>query len=412
MASTIYRKTDLQDVVSYLRELNKKYILLFGYNGTGKTRLSMEFKEAGKKHIGSTLTTKDGELITTKAGDEIFVTERIQDTLYFNAYTEDLFTWDNDIEADTHRVLLLNKNSKFFSGIQEQDMENKIRPILHRYSDFNFLIDYSYIKKNATGKEEEPEYWAVNFIREEIVEEKAQNVEYIKISRGEENIFIWCFFLAVAQLAIDKQVGYEWVKYIYIDDPISSLDDNNAVAVACHLAYLLKNKASDIKFVISSHHSLFFNVMWNELFQERKNFQPYILAKDKNTREYTLQYTKDTPFFHHVALLKELKRIADSNELYTYHFSLLRNILERTATFHGFNSFSACIKKNEEKDPDGIVHARLINVLSHGNYMVFEPTEMIDENKENFKIILKDFMDSYLFNPELFELPVEENTAQ
>lgn len=387
MSSTIHRKADLQDVVTYLRGLDKKYILLFGYNGTGKTRLSMEFKEAGKK------------------GDE-------RDTLYFNAYTEDLFSWDNDLDSDTHRVLLLNKDSQFFAGIQEQDMENKIRPILHRYADFNFLIDYKYRKKNANGESEGPEYWAVNFIREEIVEETAQNIEYIKISRGEENIFIWCFFLAVAQLAIDQQEGYDWVKYIYIDDPISSLDDNNAVAVASHLAQLVINKDTEIKFVVSSHHSLFYNVLWNELGQERKKFQPYFLARDKTTREFTLQYTKDTPFFHHVALLKELKRIADSGKLYTYHFSLLRNILERTATFHGFNNFSTCIKKDGVNDPEGIVHTRLINVLSHGNYIVFEPTEMIDENKEYFKRILDDFMSNYRFNPELFVEPTEQTTSQ
>lgn len=387
MASIIHRKRDLHDVVAYIRELDKKYILLFGYNGIGKTRLSMEFKETGKNG-----------------------TER--DTLYFNAYTEDLFSWDNDLDSDTHRVLLLNKNSKFFAGIQEQDMENKIRPILHRYADFNFIIDYKYKKKNASGVEEGPEYWAVNFIREELVNETAQNIEYIKISRGEENIFIWCFFLAVAQLAIDKQEGYDWVKFIYIDDPISSLDDNNAVAVASHLAQLVMKKESEIKFVISSHHSLFYNVLWNELRQERKKFQPYFLDKDKTTGEYTLQYTKDTPFFHHVALLKELKRIADSNELYTYHFSLLRNILERTATFHGFSNFSACIKKDEENDPEGIIHTRLINVLSHGNYIVFEPTEMIEENKEYFKKILDDFMNNYRFNPELFIEPTEQHTVQ
>ena len=30
-------------------------------------------------------------------------------------------------------------------------------------------------------------------------------VEDIKISRGEENIFIWCFFLAIVQLALDDE---------------------------------------------------------------------------------------------------------------------------------------------------------------------------------------------------------------
>jgi hypothetical protein len=36
-------------------------------------------------------------------------------------------------------------------------------------------------------------------------------------------------FLAVAQLAIDKTRKNE-LKYIYIDDPISSLDDHNAIS--------------------------------------------------------------------------------------------------------------------------------------------------------------------------------------
>ncbi len=54
----------------------------------------------------------------------------------------------------------------------------------------------------------------------------------IKVSRGEENIFIWCFFLAIVQLVLDGAEAYKWVKYVYIDDPISSLDEHNAIAVA------------------------------------------------------------------------------------------------------------------------------------------------------------------------------------
>lgn len=70
---------------------NKDFILLFAYNGTGKTRLSMEFKEAGK----------------SKEGIE-------RDTLYFNAFTEDLFHWDNDLKNDTERHLKINADSRFF----------------------------------------------------------------------------------------------------------------------------------------------------------------------------------------------------------------------------------------------------------------------------------------------------------
>ena len=346
-----------------------RYLLLFAYNGTGKTRLSMGFKEAGKS-IDSA------------------------DTLYFNAFTEDLFSWDNDLDNDTRRVLKLNADSRFFAGLQELEMDNRIRPLLQRYADFDFKID--------------TDNWTVTFEREIKNGDVSEVVEHIKISRGEENIFIWCFFLAVAQLAIDEQEAYSWVKYLYIDDPISSLDDNNAIAVASHLSQLLKSQ-SNIKAVISSHHTLFFNVMWNEL-NENKKLQPYFLSADIDGNGYSLRYTNNTPFFHHIALLKQLHEAAESDSLYTYHFNILRNILEKTATFHGFKNFSACIKK-EPSDPDGIVHARMVNVLSHGNYSLFEPAEMLPENKQYFKTILLGFMADYRFDPDLFPPQPEQITV-
>jgi hypothetical protein len=88
---------------------------------------------------------------------------------------------------------------------------------------------------------------------------------------------------------------------------------------------------------------------------------------------------------------------------------MLRAVLEKTASFHGFKGFSACIKPAAD-DADGILHTRLINVLSHGNYSLFEPTEMVPENKDYFRRILTDFMERFPFNPELFEEPQQAAT--
>src|SRR4051812_48705757 len=92
---------DLPALATHLRQElakpNKRFALLYAYNGTGKTRLAGAFKDLGKN------------------GDE-------RDTLYFNAFTEDLFSWDNDLEHDRERVLKMNANSRFFKALGEIEM--------------------------------------------------------------------------------------------------------------------------------------------------------------------------------------------------------------------------------------------------------------------------------------------------
>jgi energy-coupling factor transporter ATP-binding protein EcfA2 len=349
----------LKEIAEYFRMLleEKKYIVLFAYNGTGKTRLSGEFKSLGQQIIEE-------------------VGGKTADTLYYNAFTEDLFYWDNDLDNDAERLLKLNSNSRFFSGLKDLEMESRIRPLLHRYADFDFTINY--------------ERSTISFFRDTLISGAIQRVDNIKISRGEENIFIWCFFLAVVQLVVDQVESYNWVKYIYVDDPISSLDDNNVIAVASHLAKLMSD--NDVKVIISSHHALFFNVLCNEI----NNAEQMFLQRNTAHDTYILKDTRKTPFFHHVALLKELKKAADTGELYTYHFNILRSILEKTASFHGFAHFSSCIRKGEgEDDP---VYKRILDLLSHGNYSLFDPNEMVEENKEHFKRILSNFLEDYNFN--------------
>jgi len=284
---------DLNALAAYLRQEleNKKFILLYAYNGTGKTRLSTAFKDLGK------VVNTDGE------------TER-RDTLYFNAFTEDLFLWDNDLENDSERKLTLNTDSRFFAGLESMEMDNRIRTLVDRYADFEFRIDTT--------------TWEVAFAREFRVrkdgtdgnkvdsadagpgegEYETRREEAIKVSRGEENIFIWCFFLAIVELALDDDGSgpYKWVRHIYIDDPISSLDEHNAIAVANHLAKLLKRPESRLKTVISTHHTLFFNVLCNEL----KRANKYFLSRYWSPEGLLLLETCDTPFFHHVAALAEL----------------------------------------------------------------------------------------------------------
>ena len=375
---TIDKFNNLSGIASHFRKdltgdnrKMKDLILFFAHNGTGKTRLSMEFKQAGKQFDA------DGK-----------VTAR--DTLYFNAFTEDLFSWNNDLENDTNRFIQLNSDSAFFDGLHELDLDVKIESFFHNYVDLTFDIDY----KNST----------VLFSRSIIIDGTEQKAENIKISRGEENLFIWCFFLAICELAIDKDPAYDWVKYIYIDDPISSLDENNAISVACDLVNLIARKDNQIKTVISTHHSLFFNVLYNEFGRKLKNKRYFLHFKEPD--EYSLQETGDTPFFQHIAILSELKQVVESNEIYTHHFNALRSILEKTAGFFGYDKIDRCIHGLE----DEILFERALQLFSHGKYSIFDPKEMGDDNKDLFKRIFNGFLQKYEFYfPEIF---MEETTEE
>ncbi|MBI0552111.1 MULTISPECIES: AAA family ATPase [Enterobacterales] len=365
----IRNRNNLHKVVELIRDDLRQsdnggvdVVLLYAYNGTGKTRLSMEFKNAGKR----------------KRGQD-------RDTLYFNAFTEDLFHWDNDLAGDANRVLQINSDSKFFEGFKELALEEKIFTYLARYSNFNFKVDYDNWNVSFSKLVKNPRYRPESEEPETIVQDN------IKISRGEENIFIWCVFLAICELVIDGAEAYNWVKYFYIDDPISSLDDNNAIAIGSDLAKLLKRSIGKVKTVISSHHSLFFNVMCNEL--KKQSHKSYFIYS-RNGDGYSLQSTTDTPFFHHVAMLSELKKAADAGRLYTNHFNVLRGVLEKTSAFFGFKDFSGCIHGID----DEVLFSRALNLLSHGDYSLFDPKELTEDNKQLFNSILNGFLERYAFD--------------
>lgn len=372
---------NLRKLVTRLRDdlNNAELVLVYAYNRTGKTRLSMEFKDAGKRRNNGAA-----------------------DTLYFNAYTEDLFTWENDLDGDSARHLKLHPNSAFFNGLRDLALDETIAGYLSRYADFDFDIDY--------------EKWKVSF--------RKDPAENIKISRGEQNIFIWCLFMAICERMLDGHISYESRKFLYIDDPISSLDDNNAISVACDLAQLLRRAATrkdvngapaPLKVIFSSHHALFFNVMCNEIGRAKEGepkvtHRRYFLHRRNGDAVYTLRATEDTPFFHHVATLAELQVAADPQKgrLYTFHFNALRSIMEKTAAFFGHADISFCLKAlNNEKDR--ALYNRALNLLSHGKYNIHEPTEMGEDNKDLFRRILRDFVTTFHFA--LPEMPANAPAA-
>ncbi len=394
--------SSLGKLVSRLRDdLNDAdAVLLFAFNRTGKTRLSSEFKDVGKRGTNK------------KPG--------VADTLYFNALTEDLFVWDNDLENDRDRRLLVNAQSSFVAGFRDLALAEVIAEHFGRYCTAKFdIVRYSAEEVAAIADPASPSHGLYRRFGNELEAtpkyvwfRHPETGDPIKISRGEERLFVWSVFLSIFEQVLSGEQAYRWVKYIYIDDPISSLDDNNAIAVACDLAKLLRRAvtrkdeneaAAPVKVVFSSHHALFFNVMCNEINNKLDGgptvrAKRYFMHRPIDSQAYALRATEDTPFFHHVATLAELQRAADprSGKLYTFHFNALRSIMEKTASFFGHPSIAFCLKAMDN-EVDQALFNRALHLLSHGGYAIHEPTEMGEDNKELFRRILREFITRFEF---------------
>lgn len=351
----------LAEIAQKIKNSNKKVTLLYAFNATGKTRLSMEFKN----------------LVNEPKDDEV-----IKHVVYYNAFTEDLFSWDNDLENDNNRKLKLNKNSSFIELIERQGKENEIA---ERFKEFTS----SKIEPNINTSTGE--------ITFSLPTGDEESVENIKISKGEESIFIWTVFFVlmetiVAELNIDgisdrSTDEFNTIQYIYIDDPISSLDDNHAIDIALELKHIIdSSKNENLHFIISTHHSLFYNVLHTEMSKAKK----FWLSKNEDKFLIIELVNNETPFGYHFMLKDELKRAIENNTIKRYHFNLMRNLLEKTAHFLGYESWKDLIN---EEDKDSYI--KRMNIYSHSNHSALETKELEQHEKEFLKRIYEKFISEY-----------------
>ncbi len=371
--------------------------LVFAYNGTGKTRLSYDFAHYGR-----------GE-------------ESPHHTLYYNAYTEDLFTWDNDLDNNTDHRLLINQDSALIQGLAGYSFSEPLHKYLDTFTDIDF--EFHYDKDNA----EIPDYVVfsktIKFEQElngerVTIEDKMEN---IKISRGEERLFVWCFFRCILDQVVGGNDAYKDIEYIYIDDPISSLDDNNVIAFAVQLYSVIRQQLKQevdayragntdfrrVKFVVSSHHALFFHVMLHGLIGDRKLGRFY-LHREKDANGLLLKAMSDNaPFYYNVAIMSEIQDAIRNDKLYTYHFTIMRSVMEKIMEFFGHfdyrfildgirykgNQFDAtAFSKGELID----LYSRIVNVFSHqGSF--FSPREMNEDNKDSLKTLFYHIKNKYRF---------------
>ncbi|HCG9469114.1 TPA: AAA family ATPase [Vibrio parahaemolyticus] len=366
---------ELNEIAKDLKKANKKVQLIYAFNGTGKTRLSRAFKEL--------VTSKDGtqEEGDGEAGQQAPLSRH--KILYYNAFTEDLFYWDNDLEGDAEPKLRIQPNTFTDWILKVQGQEANITKIFQRYSNDkltpNFSQDFSH----------------VTFSFERGNAEKEPNV---KISKGEESNFVWSIFHGLLEQVIrvlnnpEEEDGddFQQLEYVFIDDPVSSLDENHLIELAVNLAELIRTSPDKLKFVISTHNPLFYNVLHNEL--NKKTC--YLLQKfeDGSFELKEKQGGANTSFSYHLYIKQLIEKAISDNEVQRFHFNLLRNLYEKVAAFLGYSDWTALLPENRELYAKRVMHFYSHRSLS--NEEVAEPTE---PEKQTVKFLLEHLLNNYGF---------------
>jgi hypothetical protein len=346
-----------QEVADQIKGAKEKIFLIYAFNAIGKTRLSVAYKDATKG--------KDGK----HAG------------VYYNAFSEDIFVWDNDTansEATIRLLVTETRLNRFHGVIKESDVSKKLEPYKPKY-DF-FFNQYADPEKG------------IEYITFYI---KGDEGKPIKISRGEERIFVWCFFLALfeAEGWADTQD-----QHFFIDDPVSSLDDHNIFITAATILDLIDTHFAKRKLIITTHHIGLFSILFDWLKKGEKAgtyskiTKPLILSL--NDDQLSLKSHEKEVFLYHLHLLQMLKEARES-EIQAFHFALLRQVLENIASFLGVGRVGYVLEQLGFKPEERVLE--IVNFLSHKNVYRYESAVLVSDNRILFEEIFDALMEKYKF---------------
>lgn len=331
--------------------------LIYAFNATGKTRLAGTFND-------------DSE------SDEIT-------TIVYNAFFEDMFTWDNEI----YELRFQSEYSWILRTIRDEGLHTKIVDAYRRYSTSHTdpVLDFN---EGTVGFP--------------VVSEDVSLSENIKISRAEESLLVWSIFYVILDHVIDildeKEPDrstdiFNNLRYVVIDDPVSSMDDTRIVSLAVDIAEVTKRLTNrGVRVLTMTHHALFYNVIANLLPKKYKNKSDAYkrLSLAKSSQELVIKNEGDSPFGYHLFTKKLLQEAVDSGNIERYHFNMFRALLEKTANFLGCSGWGECLRDNNKEN-----FKKLLHLNSHGKLSDMESKELALEDKALFAEVFSQFLEDY-----------------
>ncbi|PWU71755.1 anticodon nuclease [Ochrobactrum sp. POC9] len=384
----------LTEIAQQLKDANKKVQLIYAFNGSGKTRLSREFKRL----IAPKANGGEGD-------DEPEQPELSRNRiLYYNAFTEDLFYWDNDLAGDAEPRLKIQANSFTDWVLMDQGQDMNVIATFQRYTNDKLTPRFNEERKDdKTGEVNTKAFSEVTFSLERGNDEHSRN---LKISKGEESNFIWSIFYTLLEQVIgvlnvpelgDRETNeFDQLEYVFIDDPVSSLDENHLIQLAVDLAGLITRAPAQLKFAITTHSPLFYNVLHNELGMKKNpaNEGCYLLERlVDGTFDLNTKYgDSNKSFSYHLHLRRVLEQAIAEDKVERYHFTLLRNLYEKTAGFLGHNQWGDLLSSATGSKE---AYVRTINTFSHSSLSTDQVRDPTPQEKQTVKLLLENLINNY-----------------
>ena len=338
---------------------SNKNLLVFANNSVGKTSLSKCITDL-------------------KELDEVFC---------YNAFVEECFKWTNDFENDEYYLTITNDsfiNEAVITNGLDVRINEIFRSLITSKIDANFEIKNDKIERV---------YFSLNSGDE-------SSVDNIKLSKGEESLFIWSIFCTIIEMALDgkiDEINYENLNYIVIDDPVTSLEEEKIISIALNIKDLIINKIGKIRdkfkdknfgLLITTHSRLLYNVLFSEIRKDNCCFRLY-----KNNNGYDLMLQNDSPFGYHIEEIKDIYKNINSDSIDKIHFNMFRNVLEKTSLFLGYGTkWSNCLSDGIDQKE---IIVKLLNSYSHSNLIEFDDRELSSDEKELFKKFFMQFLEDY-----------------
>lgn len=347
--------SNIETVAEEILDSDNKIVLIYAFNATGKTRLSVAYKNL----------TKD-----TETGDHVGV--------YYNAFSEDLFLWNNDEESDGENIRLEVKPSNlnnFHSYISEDDLVDKLQDFLPTYQ-----FRFNYFDDAEKGIE------SVSFYLPE-----AEDTP-IKVSRGEERTFVWCFYLAL--LGVDEWSGIQ-DSHIFIDDPVSSLDEHNIYITANTVFKQIEENYLNKKIILTTHHIGLFSILSNRLGRNptyRNIHERRFLKKDEQGLSLQAIRKNALPYHLHIA---QLLNNALQDQLYVYHGVMLRQLIESVSAFLGDGTIKYVLVEIGVQDVEAAITA--IHNMSHKDFYIPQSEFMPSTAETVFIDVFQKLLNTYKF---------------